>query len=107
MPREYVTQSVSFSPQQLAAAKARAESLGLGFSQYVQVLVSNDVLLRRPLRILTNESDAALDEAMLAKRTQEFTAPPPPPPASVPATKKGPAHTARRARSAPAVPAAG
>lgn len=73
MPRAYQTQGVSFSPQQLAAARARAESLGLGFSQYVQVLIQNDVLLRRPLRILSAEDAASeLQAELLAKHTAKL-----------------------------------
>lgn len=73
MARENVTQSISFSPAQLAVAKVRAESLGLSISKYIQVLVTNDILLRRPLRILSEEDVAGVlrEEQMLEQRSAE------------------------------------
>lgn len=47
--RYYLNQSVSFPPDMLAAAKRRAESLGLSFSTYVQKCVERDLAERGPI----------------------------------------------------------
>lgn len=44
--RVYVSQSVSFPPDLLAAAKRRAENLGLAFSTYVQKCIERDLAER-------------------------------------------------------------
>jgi hypothetical protein len=41
--RIYVNQSVSFPPELLAAAKERANNLGLAFSTYVQKCLEKDL----------------------------------------------------------------
>lgn len=103
--REYVTQSISFSPSQLAAARARADSLGLSLSQYVQVLVMNDILLRRPLRILSAEDvDSELQQVLLAKRTAALQDDSLAFVAEAPAPLPSKKSTARASRPTPPVP---
>lgn len=47
--RIFVSQSVSFPPELLAAAKKRARSLGLGFSTYVRKCLERDLIERKAL----------------------------------------------------------
>lgn len=44
--RTYVNQSISFPPELLAAAKERADKLGLAFSAYVQKCIERDLAER-------------------------------------------------------------
>ena len=47
--RIYVSQSVSFPPDLLAAAKRRAENLRLAFSTYVQKCIERDLSERKAI----------------------------------------------------------
>lgn len=51
MPRKSETKGVSLTPKLRNQATARAESLGLGFSTYVQTLIRRDLLDGGPLWI--------------------------------------------------------
>lgn len=62
--RTFVTQSISFHPELLARAKARAERLGLPFSTYVQKCLERDLLARDPI-VFEERSSAA--ELMVAE----------------------------------------
>jgi hypothetical protein len=71
MPRTgriYLSQSVSFPPELLAAAKRRAANLGLSFSTYVQKCIERDLSERKAI---------VFDETPAARLVAEDPAPDP------------------------------
>jgi len=72
--RSYVNQSVSFPPRLLADAKARARSLGLSFSAYVQKCLERD-LSERPDIVFREAAGGAQMAAEPPQAAQEAPRP--------------------------------
>ena len=65
--RTFLNRSVSFPPKLLADAMERANKLGLGFSQYVQKVLEDDLKNRRA--IVFEEESQVQDGAVKKKRS--------------------------------------
>lgn len=67
MPRINKTAGVSITPEMKEAAIARAESLGMSFSNYVQTLVRNDLINRGALVVTVGPAEYPSKQAKKIK----------------------------------------